>query len=771
MSSETPKEKKASQTIAERVAKYKAKNPNEMKLHRLKETTKKVERRLNDEKFDEEVKKKNRERKRKERAAKKAENIVMMDNPTSEVPSFPTPSLSSSSPSSPSSSRTGDKLVVKFPFTRAKSTKRKPLQDDTPMDISEDGILSTNTSPDSSSTSPPWIDDSSSSPGFGNSSSFSNSPMFSSTPSSSRDGTKISRQAELGKMIRKKNNKIKLNEIDELKAALAKSKEENVAKDIKISEQTSDIRKLRSENNDLKDKLNHADDWLKPTYMNMSPSGKTELKTAVNMAKNDFPMGTMSRLRTNTGINFSNPPIASDCEDSPLKKAIGTFAFENSCEVPDIKAAKKGLRYFYCYKYVLWIQFKSAQVSEVSYSQFCRYWPKNIIKPKIEDFGTCKCQICENAELLVSAMKRNGYLTRNHELEIMIKDVRDGDDTSEIAFKEELNTLQSGDKKDNPVSFLQWEKVNKSGKNGNKRDVINRIQKTTTCKDAAKMLVEKFDNLKKHLDRNFTIKKTIREKREMVMDSVDKAYIHMDWAENLEIQIPGEVQSAYFAHTSISIHTGYLYSKKDSGGFASLSDENNHKAEAIHAGLKPTVEKLVQNGIKHIVCVSDSTTSQYRNNKNVWLTKELAVKHQITIEWIYTEAGHGKSCCDGVGGTIKNIIRDFTAFNTSTVITGAADVLVLIADHTTIDLTTHTKEDIETVVENLPGLSSLKGALKIHQINFDPEGNIKAKNLPTDPTFNVVNLKTLRSKPAKRNLGEAPAEDTANEDNDGDTED
>ena len=94
------------------------------------------------------------------------------------------------------------------------------------------------------------------------------------------------------------------------------------------------------------------------------------------------------------------------------------------------------------------------------------------------------------------------------------------------------------------------------------------------------MMAEMYENLKQHLDRNFIIKKTMKERREEVMNSDDKAYIHMDWAENIEI---AEIQSAFFAHLSVSIHTGYLYCKQDSGGFVSLSDENNNKAEGIHA--------------------------------------------------------------------------------------------------------------------------------------------------------------------------------------------
>ena len=159
---------------------------------------------------------------------------------------------------------------------------------------------------------------------------------------------------------------------------------------MKIADLNKEVKMFQSENDDLKEKLNHADEWLKPVYKNMSLTARTEFKTVISMARSSFSLGTLSRIRNNTGINFSKPQTAPNGEESPLKKEVYTFAMENSCEVPDMRAAKKGKRYFYSYKYVLWIQFKSSQASDISYSHFCRYWPANIIKPKIEDLGTCK---------------------------------------------------------------------------------------------------------------------------------------------------------------------------------------------------------------------------------------------------------------------------------------------------------------------------------------------------------------------------------------------
>ena len=46
-----------------------------------------------------------------------------------------------------------------------------------------------------------------------------------------------------------------------------------------------------------------------------------------------------------------------------------------------------------------------------------------------------------------------------------------------------------------------------------------------------------------------------------------------------------------------------------------MSDENNHKAEAIHAAMNPKIKELAEKGVKEITVVSDSPTSQYRNGK------------------------------------------------------------------------------------------------------------------------------------------------------------
>ena len=85
-----------------------------------------------------------------------------------------------------------------------------------------------------------------------------------------------------------------------------------------------------------------------------------------------------------------------------------------------------------------------------------------------------------------------------------------------------------------------------------------------------------------------------------------------------------------------------MWSEEESFGFTSISDAGNHGAAAIHAALRPIIASCVERGITKLTMVSDSPTSQYRNCKNVYLCQQLAKEQNLEIEWIYTEAGHGK---------------------------------------------------------------------------------------------------------------------------------
>ena len=80
---------------------------------------------------------------------------------------------------------------------------------------------------------------------------------------------------------------------------------------------------------------------------------------------------------------------------------------DNSAVTPNVRKAKKVIRYCLSMFQDLQKQFFLAQSVECSYSQFTRHVPEYIAKPRPEDWGTCWCMLCLNPELKLEVIKIN----------------------------------------------------------------------------------------------------------------------------------------------------------------------------------------------------------------------------------------------------------------------------------------------------------------------------------------------------------------------------
>lgn len=277
------------------------------------------------------------------------------------------------------------------------------------------------------------------------------------------------------------------------------------------------------------------------------------------------------------------------------------------------------------------------------------------------------------------------------------------------------------------------------------------MAKHLPAEELGKETLEGYEAYKNHLERNFVIKNELRQVRLEAMEEDDLAVLHVDWAEQHKLTEIKEIQTAFFnGRYAYDIHTGYCYTKDDNHGFASISDSSDHRAEAIQAALKPKIVKLVEKGKTKIVICSDSPVSQYRNCKNVYLMKKLDEELNISIRLLFTEAGHGKSPCDGVGGNIKTqvenaMLNDFGNKEVESIHT-AEDVKKVIEEKTNLkyEISIHKKEDIEKVKESMPKLSALVGALKLHEVMITSDGVIKKKDLPTDTFYKQVTIRESR---------------------------
>ena len=117
---------------------------------------------------------------------------------------------------------------------------------------------------------------------------------------------------------------------------------------------------------------------------------------------------------------------------------------------------------------------------------------------------------------------------------------------------------------------------------------------------------------------------------------------------------------------------------------------------------------------------------------------------------MFTEAGHGKSPCDGVGGNTKTqfeaVALDLHGNKEVLAIHHAEDVAKVLKEKTNLsyDITVHQQEQTDKIKQSIGKLSSLVGALHTHEMMIDSNLVMKKKNLPTDPFYKAVLIKESR---------------------------
>ena len=109
---------------------------------------------------------------------------------------------------------------------------------------------------------------------------------------------------------------------------------------------------------------------------------------------------------------------------------------------------------------------------------------------------------------------------------------------------------------------------------------------------------------------------------------------------------------------------------------AFISDEGSHDSYAVNAildKLLPIVKQCVPD-LKQAFYWTDSPTSQFRNKTIFHIISEHKEEYNYIASLNYSDTGHGKGPCDGVGGTVKRLADDYVKQN-KVVIQDAADFL------------------------------------------------------------------------------------------------
>ena len=354
---------------------------------------------------------------------------------------------------------------------------------------------------------------------------------------------------------------------------------------------------------------------------------------------------------------------------SDLKEKIENFLLVdgNWIEVPDIKKHKKGLRYRLLFLKELHQKFLTdVQEFECSYTQFCRNVPKEIIKPKPEDCRAYLCIPCLNPELKLEVIKRTLGDTQNLITE-SLKDKRFEKDIKDLCHQIE--------KSDTAFQYFEWSKEKT-------KDVraSSYFSKKNACSSSGKEFSKKFreeiESLVNHASRFKSQYQRIAEIKQFVQDSSRKCkLLRIDWSDIVDLYQTCQEKSQYYRSIPPSINTAVLYSPDEVQSIWTVSDLKSHTAPATWESLATMFKQINLANAQKLYIASDSPSSQYKNKKNVFLTKQWAVSDKIEIWWIFTETGHGKGPMDGVSGAMKATIKDTISYQPNSVICNTEQLL------------------------------------------------------------------------------------------------
>ena len=142
----------------------------------------------------------------------------------------------------------------------------------------------------------------------------------------------------------------------------------------------------------------------------------------------------------------------------------------------------------------------------------------------------------------------------------------------------------------------------------------------------------------------------------------NEGIILLDFAENFSFLVQDAVQGYHWNNSQATLHP-FVFYYKENGELKCLnqcviSDCLKHDTLAVHAFQTPVIAyvKMKCPSVNKIHYFSDGCGGQYKNFKN--FSNLCHHKHDFAIEatWHFFATSHGKSPCDGLGGTVKRLV-------------------------------------------------------------------------------------------------------------------
>ncbi len=138
----------------------------------------------------------------------------------------------------------------------------------------------------------------------------------------------------------------------------------------------------------------------------------------------------------------------------------------------------------------------------------------------------------------------------------------------------------------------------------------------------------------------------------------------LDFAENYSFVCQDAVQGFHWETSQATLHPFVVYYREQPScdlcclSLCIISDDREHVTGTVHAFIEIVLKFLKSHipVLQKIVYFSDGAAAQYKNCKNFKNLCLHKTDFEVDAEWNFFATSHGKSPCDGIGGTVKRLV-------------------------------------------------------------------------------------------------------------------
>lgn len=216
-------------------------------------------------------------------------------------------------------------------------------------------------------------------------------------------------------------------------------------------------------------------------------------------------------------------------------------------------------------------------------------------------------------------------------------------------LRDYLFTIFGDYDEDQQVFYTQWDTTDRCTLSKHVTDIPNFIEK----------LLDSLEVLRPHSFISHEQSKYLDKLKNNIDNS---SFIFLgDFAENYSFVVQDEVQSFHWNNMMCTLQPVVIYYKENNIvkhlSYCIISDDNSHDISFVYKVIQIIFLDIKNKmpSMKQVYLFTDGCAGQYKNRKTLFNLCQIEKEFQLKAEWNFFATSHGKSPCDGLGGTIKRL--------------------------------------------------------------------------------------------------------------------